>query len=256
MSRAERDTLKIASSCGTDSGCRLRASAVDMVATGTRTSGETPRCTASFLCCGPWPSTHAMVRPATSAGATLSGWPSISVARRRSASASISTVPARRPWAAMMPDTMAAARGSEAAAVRDPVLRDEVETRHGLVERGEGVRDGRDHEVRLVGRHLARAHAAHVDRGAGRVAHRDREVVVQREREAERVEAGAEVGARRGHAHLDAATRRERRAHRTVGHDATRSSTPALSAMSTPTLVGATSEPSAVRSAHCGSFRP
>ncbi|WP_316293095.1 NAD(P)-binding domain-containing protein, partial [Clavibacter michiganensis] len=32
------------------------------------------------------------------------------------------------------------------AAVRDPVLRDEVETRHGLVERGEGVRDGRDHE--------------------------------------------------------------------------------------------------------------
>lgn len=85
-----------------------RATEVDIVKSGTNTSGATPRCTSSFLCCGPCSSTQAIVRPPNRAGATLSGWPSSSVARRSSASAPISTSPARRPFAARSPDTTAA----------------------------------------------------------------------------------------------------------------------------------------------------
>ena len=54
-------------------GCRLRARAVDMVVSGTTTSGETPRCTMSFLYWGPSAVIHAMVSPPNRAGATLSG---------------------------------------------------------------------------------------------------------------------------------------------------------------------------------------
>ena len=56
--------------------------------------------------------------------------------------------------------------------------------------------------LRLVGRHLARADAVHLDGRAGRVADADLELVVEREREAEGVEAGAEV--RAGRRNLDA----------------------------------------------------
>ena len=107
-SRAERETLKTASSWGTDCGWRLRASAVDMTCSGTSTSGETPRCTISFLKRGPSGVTQAIVRPPKSAGATLSGWPSMSFASASSAWASSSTTPSSRPLAAMMPETMAA----------------------------------------------------------------------------------------------------------------------------------------------------
>ena len=71
------------------------------------------------------------------------------------------------------------------------------------------------------------------------------------ERAADRVEAGAEVRAARWHAHL----------HRDAGpqprgaHPSRPRATATLKA-STGTRTGATSSPSAVRSAHCGSLRP
>ncbi len=46
---ADRDTLNAASSWGTLAGCSDRASFVDSVEVGTKTTGETPRCTSSRL---------------------------------------------------------------------------------------------------------------------------------------------------------------------------------------------------------------
>ena len=129
----------------------------------------------------------------------------------------------------------------------------------GTPARREGVRDGAHDEVRLVERHLARADAVHLDVVGRGIRRLDLELVVAGEREAERVEAGAEVRRGRRHLHVHGATD-ERGDDAWVGgggrgHEVS-PSTWATCAVSTGTTVGCTSEPSAVRSAHCGSFSP
>ena len=92
-----------------------------------------------------------------------------------------------------------------------------------------------------------------VDLETGLGERRDDELVVHAQREAERVEAGAEVRTGGRHAHGDRAGAGGLEGG---GHGHARSSTEATSEVEASTTVGVTSLPSALRSAHCGSFSP
>ena len=141
--------------------------------------------------------------------------------------------------------------------MRDDVARVESESRHPSADRLEGVCDGAHHEVGRVAGHLVRTLPADEDLQAVVIERGHHELVVDAEREAQRVEARTQVRAGRGNPHRDGAALRGRRG---FGHafapTAFRPRTDATSEVVASTTVGSTWLPSALRRAHCGSLRP
>ncbi len=136
---------------------------------------------------------------------------------------------------------------AEAPPVGDAVDARQVQTRLRRTRHVERGPQGPHHQVGLVAGHLSGALALDVDHDVVARERAHLEHVVEREREAQRVEAGAQVRARRGDAHPH------------VVRAELHQSSPRASAMDTTsavTRVGSTSAPSSVRSAHCGSLSP
>ena len=142
------------------------------------------------------PSVHAIVNPPSTAGGHVVRMPLDLVRQRRrtrSRSTGVAGQSVRRREAA----DDRGRRRTQAAAVRDPVLAPQRESGHRRAQRLEPGADRADHEMRLVQRHLALTGTGHLDRS--RRIHPGVTISssYKVEREAEGVEARAEVGAGR-----------------------------------------------------------
>ena len=131
-------------------------------------------------------------------------------------------------------------------------MRDQVDAGHLLAELVEREGHRRDDQICFVGGNGSLPHANNIHRGARLLPNTHLEFVVKAQREAERVKARPEVCRGGRNPNRDAATREIHY----VSPPATRPSTSAMALTSTGTDVGVTSEPSARRRAHCGSFNP
>ncbi len=134
------------------------------------------------------------VKPPYTAAATLSGCPSSSFAIREQPLPidRLTGQPVRRREAA----DDRGRRRPESTSVRNPVLTPQREAGHRDTERFEPGPDRPHHEMRLVQRYVVRPATGHLDGHPGS-ARGDDQLVVQGQGEAEGVEAGTEVRARR-----------------------------------------------------------
>ena len=167
---------------------------------GTKTTGRSAGDTGSRTAvAGPSAGVQARVSPPSRQAATLSGWPSSSAASPSSAaSSSVSSPPSTSARAGDQAGDDGRGGRAEPAAVRDAVRADDLEAAGLPAERVEAGLQRAHHQVPPGARHGLRALPGHVDVQA-LVGDPDDHVVVQGEGQAERVEAGPEVGAGGGH---------------------------------------------------------
>ncbi len=169
ISSAERETLKIGVLVRHRLGLQAaRQRGRHRVLRARSTSGETPRCTISFLCRGPV-RRHPGDREAAEERRRDVVRVALELGREgeQRLGESISTIPSSSPFAAMMPDTMAAPDEPIPARAGCVLCGDERRGRQLLAVGREGVRDRAHDQVALVGGHLARADALHLDGRAG-----------------------------------------------------------------------------------------
>ena len=123
-----------------------------MTCSGTSTSGETPRCTMSFLKRGPFGRHPGDGEAAEEGGRDVVGVP-LHVVREREQLLRVEVDDAlQQPLGRHDAGDDRSTGGAQPPAVRDAVARDEVEPGQRDADRLEGVRDGPDDEVGLVGR--------------------------------------------------------------------------------------------------------
>ena len=195
ISRAARPEFMAAAWWPTEAGSRARAASVDSSKSGTATTGMTEAATVAHVLLYWSLSCHDSASPPKMAGATLSGWPSISLVSCRIQSRPRRAASGTRALAAVTAATTAEAEEPRprpcgltlSAVIRRPSCRKPRRCRASV--------DGPDHEVARIAGQGLRTLAAELEFKftAGQGFHG--QGVVQREGQAEAVVPGAQVGA-------------------------------------------------------------
>ena len=200
-SRAARPVLAVASACGTAAGSRPRATSVRTPYGGTKTTAEIAGSTGARWAQTTSPAWPETTNPPSSAGATLSGWPSSRLARARAAVVVQQLVrhPATSARASTMPPTIAAEDEPSPRLCGIAVGAAQAQPGRLLAQRLEGGPHRADDEVGLVAGDVLGPLALDLDLEPAGGAPRRRAVSAQLEGQPEAVEPGSEVGAGGGH---------------------------------------------------------